>query len=635
MGSAGRGGPPGTGAQRRYELIRTIGQGAFGTVYLARLVGPGGFEKQVAVKILSPQFAGNPELASRLRDEARILGLVRHQAIVQVDGLLQVQGRWGVVMEYVEGLDLFGILRRVPMPPRAALEMLEHLASALAFAWTVRSPEGEPLRLIHRDIKPSNIKVTTTGETKILDFGIARAEFDARESLTQNEAFGTPQYMAPERFEFHDGPEGDIYSLGVVLFECLTRRMLYERRAFGREDRHTDRVVQAQEIAWEATGQVSADLIHLLGGMLAFHPEARPTAQEVSQRCESLIDELRGARLKTWARASLPPILEELSPQPDDSLTGAILIEEGGELAERARESTGTPTPVMVYKAPVSPLASDPATLTPTRDQGVPSLPSPIARAEAAPGRGHGEPLPNPAPVPPTPPARPDPSSYQGVFALALLLAMALFIGFLAFLVGMAIFRAALDSREESSPVAASSLTPAPPLSASEPAPSDPLEDQSAPGLMISGTPPPEEITEAPLDEPPAPTPPRVESQRNPSPAPTRGSSSAKTRSATAVSPETATTSATNADPWGAEQGVAPSQPSRQCPLALVGPADLVATTRVRGEDKVLPITAPPDTYIVEVHSTTRKWSRQVTVVVPDTCKATIIECRKNSCKVN
>lgn len=348
-------------SKRRYELIRVIGRGGFGTVYLARLVGPGGFEKLVAVKILNQESDEHPELASRLRDEARILGLVRNQAIVQVDGLLQVQGRWAVVMEYVDGLDLYGILRRLPLPPRPALEMIGALATALDVAWNALSPEGEPLHLIHRDVKPSNIKVTIAGEVKILDFGIARAEFEAREAKTSLEGFGTPVYMAPERLELRDGPEGDVYALGVVLFECLTRRVLYEKRCFRKEELHTDRVIQAQDLAWHATGQVSEELIHFMGEMLAFRPEARPAAHEVAARCDALVDELKGARLRAWARASLPPIVEALSGPVDDSMTGAVLVEEA-ESTSDVQGAMSLPTPVAVFRPPDRPARPRPPT---------------------------------------------------------------------------------------------------------------------------------------------------------------------------------------------------------------------------------------------------------------------------------
>src|SRR5688572_13075743 len=91
---------------RRYEILETLGRGGFGTVYRAKLVGEGGFAKQVALKVLNPEVASTGEFAARMRDEARILGLIRHRAVVQVDGLVQLNGRWTVVMEYIQGVDL-------------------------------------------------------------------------------------------------------------------------------------------------------------------------------------------------------------------------------------------------------------------------------------------------------------------------------------------------------------------------------------------------------------------------------------------------------------------------------------------------------------------------------------------------
>lgn len=108
------------------------------------------------------------------------------------------------------------------MPPVAALAIVEEVASALHAAWHQDGPDGAPLRLIHRDIKPSNLRITAHGEVKMLDFGVARAELSSREEHTQEAAFGTVPYMAPERFYGEDTVAGDVYALGVTLFEMLT-----------------------------------------------------------------------------------------------------------------------------------------------------------------------------------------------------------------------------------------------------------------------------------------------------------------------------------------------------------------------------------------------------------------------------
>ena len=133
----------------------------------------------------------NDEIAMRLRDEARILGLLRHRAIVQVDALVKLNGSWTVVMEYIEGVDLSHIVHRGPMPVGPALEVIHEVCAALHVAYSKPNRDGKPLHLLHRDIKPANIQITAEGEVKVLDFGVAKADFGGREAHTQAMAFGS------------------------------------------------------------------------------------------------------------------------------------------------------------------------------------------------------------------------------------------------------------------------------------------------------------------------------------------------------------------------------------------------------------------------------------------------------------
>ena len=118
---------------RRYRVLETLGKGGFGTVYRAELLGSGGFAKQVALKVLNDE--GQREIAHRLRDEARILGHIRHRAIVGVDGLAHLDEGWAVVMEYIDGVDAKELLAAGPVPARCALEIVEEAASALHAAY--------------------------------------------------------------------------------------------------------------------------------------------------------------------------------------------------------------------------------------------------------------------------------------------------------------------------------------------------------------------------------------------------------------------------------------------------------------------------------------------------------------------
>jgi serine/threonine protein kinase len=316
---------------RRYRVLEPVGRGSFGTVYRAELLGDGGFAKMVALKILNDDVDDAGEVATRLRDEARVLGLVRHRAIVQVDGLVRLGGRWAVVMEYVEGLDLRRLIAatgKVPAGP--ALEITCEVASALHVTFHGLGPDGKPLRLLHRDIKPSNIQVTTAGETKVLDFGVARADFDAREAETRSLVFGSIGYMAPERLDLIDGPEGDIYGLGSVLYEMLTATRF--GKTSGKESRHKARLLEALDAAWEATNGQSEELVRLVESMLAYEPSDRPTARDVERSCATLRRQIGGELFPDWCERVVHPavVQERTRAQTERPPMDAVLSEDSG-----------------------------------------------------------------------------------------------------------------------------------------------------------------------------------------------------------------------------------------------------------------------------------------------------------------
>jgi len=307
---------------RRYRIQEAVGKGGFGTVYRAELIGSGGFSKTVALKILNSDVEGVDEIAERLRDEARMLGLIRHRAIVQVDGLIQLNGRWTVVMEYIEGLSLKELLTQGPVPIGSALEMMSEVAAALHAAYTRPNRNGDPLKLLHRDLKPSNIQLTVSGDVKLLDFGIARADFSNREAITRSLVFGSLPYMSPERLDFEDSHAGDIYALGAVLYELVTGKKLGKTSA--NIHKHETRVINAIEAVILHTG--SEEVADFIQSMLAYHTEDRPTAREVERRCRQLRSLFDDAWLSDWAERIIPPMLINRPPIEDD-LSGTLLTE--------------------------------------------------------------------------------------------------------------------------------------------------------------------------------------------------------------------------------------------------------------------------------------------------------------------
>lgn len=328
------------GGLRKYHVLEVLGQGGFGTVYRAQLESTGGFSKPVALKVLNANFSARPKVVARLRDEARLLGLLRHRAIVQVDDLLHLDDQWSVVMEYVEGVSLAELSASVDVPATVALEVAEEVAGALFVAYEKPTRNGPPLQLLHRDIKPSNIQITPAGEVKLLDFGIARASFETRESNTNAVLMGSLPYMAPERFDFEDVHAGDVYALGITLCETILGETPQKTSLY--PDRHQ---VHVDDLATRVRAKVPSDkLAGTLRNMLAFEPEDRPRARDIERQLRQIRRELQGPWLKDWAEAAVMPALSARE-LVNDSLTGEVLTIGGSvhPAAERTAEPTLAP----------------------------------------------------------------------------------------------------------------------------------------------------------------------------------------------------------------------------------------------------------------------------------------------------
>jgi hypothetical protein len=198
----------------RYRLVRLIGQGGMSDVYRAVDERSGGL---VAVKIVR---SGDPEFARRLAQEVRALQRIEDPGLVALlDTGLEGDQAY-LVMELVEGPTLAGTLRDGPLSPRNTA----HLGAGLAGALTHVHAQG----IVHRDVKPSNILLGSDGRARLGDFGIARL-LDTSTFTLDGTTLGTAGYMAPEQLEDHEvGPSADVWSLGIVLLECLTGRRVYE-----------------------------------------------------------------------------------------------------------------------------------------------------------------------------------------------------------------------------------------------------------------------------------------------------------------------------------------------------------------------------------------------------------------------
>src|SRR5262245_19979671 len=216
----------------RYHLLRLLGFGGMGEVYLASSRGVAGFEKLVTVKILRRQVSTNPERVSDLLREAFIGVRLDHENIVQVLDLGEQDGTYFLVMEYVRGFSLREVIafhaeQNEPVPIRPIVYALRCIADALDYVHRVRGPHRKHLGLIHRDVSPSNILLGAEGRIKLSDFGVAGMAHDAARVAT---VIGKPRYIPPEARYGATAAQGwDIYALGVVLHAALSAESDAER----------------------------------------------------------------------------------------------------------------------------------------------------------------------------------------------------------------------------------------------------------------------------------------------------------------------------------------------------------------------------------------------------------------------
>ncbi len=287
----------------RYRIVSRLGVGGMGVVYKATDIQ---LNRSVAVKALEERRLHIPGASARLRTEALAAASLDHPYICKVYELVETPTDTFIVMEYIEGETLTSMLKRGVLPLPQTLQVGREIAEGLANA--------HARGLVHRDVKPSNVMVTTHGHVKLLDFGVAGADVESTPrddtrtltpQLTVHAA--TPQYMAPEQAAGSPiTTRADLFSLGVVLYECLTAQLPfsgtttfdYVRHVMQSPPRRLDRVKP----------DTPADLVDLIDQLLEKTPADRPeSAEAVVARLRQLEDTLTaptgGMRTARQARA--------------------------------------------------------------------------------------------------------------------------------------------------------------------------------------------------------------------------------------------------------------------------------------------------------------------------------------------
>jgi eukaryotic-like serine/threonine-protein kinase len=234
-----------------YKLIRVIGSGGMGQVWLAEKRGAAGFSKLVAIKMISKSRVGDDRVVRMLMDEARLVANLVHPNIIQVYQLARTRKEVFIVMEHVFGVSLLQIIDRArELGENVPLDLIAfvfaRICYGLAYAHKKHNRHGEHMRIVHRDICPTNILTSFRGIPKLTDFGVAKALTSDVEDEGRV-AWGKYPYMAPEAVQRKGtDPRSDIYSLGLVMFETITGRMAHsaddtvELKAVLKEETATD-----------------------------------------------------------------------------------------------------------------------------------------------------------------------------------------------------------------------------------------------------------------------------------------------------------------------------------------------------------------------------------------------------------
>lgn len=214
----------------RYELLCVLAQGGMGTVWLARLSGKLGFERLVALKTILPTYSSDRQFCDMFLDEAKIAAGIDHENVARILEIGEDRGLIYYAMELIDGESLRKLYRDVraknaKFPLAVALRVAADACAGLHATHELKDENGDPLEVVHRDVSPQNLLLSVRGTTKLIDFGVAKANSRRSEATAAGTLKGKIEYMAPEQARGDPlDRRADVYSMGAVLYELLANR---------------------------------------------------------------------------------------------------------------------------------------------------------------------------------------------------------------------------------------------------------------------------------------------------------------------------------------------------------------------------------------------------------------------------
>ena len=284
-------------SRSRYESLVRIAVGGMGTVFAGRARGAVGFTRLVAIKRPHPFVASDPELRGQLEREARVASMIHHPNVVSVLDVEEIDGELSLVLDYVEGCALGELVAHADESAvdftKIALRVVLDAAAGLAAAHGVKDDAGRPRGIVHRDVSPHNVLVGTDGSARLADFGIAKINEAEGQHTSTGVLKGKLAYMPPEYLEHRRyDARSDLFSLGVVAWEALTRQRLFKGAT---EIETIKRIVDGRAPVLSSVRAELAPLDAVIARVLAPSPDGRPPS------VDAFADELeRVARDLGW-----------------------------------------------------------------------------------------------------------------------------------------------------------------------------------------------------------------------------------------------------------------------------------------------------------------------------------------------
>lgn len=278
-----------------YEVLARLATGGAANIFLARHGGARPPDRRlVCLKTLLPDRARDRDFVDMFLDEARLASRLEHPNCVQLYGFGKAELTYYLAMEYIAGETIWGLLTNVaelrrPLPPVFVATVMAAALEGLHAAHELTDEEGRSYQIVHRDISPQNVMVTYEGRTKLLDFGIAKAE-TGRQATATGIVKGKFSYMSPEQITGGAlDRRSDIYSVGIVLFECLASRRLYKSES--PEEIARMMLERRPPRLREVNGEIAPALEDICATALARHAKARfATAAEMARALRSYVE---------------------------------------------------------------------------------------------------------------------------------------------------------------------------------------------------------------------------------------------------------------------------------------------------------------------------------------------------------